>query len=87
MIEYDPNKDSANIAKHGVSLARVAYFEFETALIAVDGRVEYGETRHSALGYIEGRLHRLVYTVRGNNIRAISLRKANHREIGRYAKA
>jgi len=49
-----------------------------------DERVDYGEDRWIALGCIGGRLHFLVYTLRGEgpgeSIRIISLRKANARE-------
>lgn len=86
MIEYDDNKDAANLAKHGIALAAAADFEFDTALIVIDDRGNYGETRYSALGYIGGRLHRFIFTTRGQNIRAISLRKANGREEVHYAK-
>jgi len=37
-----------------------------------------------ALGFIGRRLHVLVYTPRANALRAISLRKANDREVRHY---
>jgi uncharacterized DUF497 family protein len=40
--------------------------------------------RWTALGFIGNRLHVLTYTVRGENIRLISLRKANKREREYY---
>lgn len=48
-------------------------------------RYDYGEDRFQALGLIDGRLHMLVFTIRGGTLRAISLRKANPREVRRYA--
>ncbi len=44
-IEYDPNKNKANIKKHGVSFEMVHYFDFDTAIYALDTRFEYGENR------------------------------------------
>jgi len=38
------------------------------------------EERFTALGLIGERLQSLVFTVRGNAVRVISLRKANRRE-------
>ena len=38
-------------------------------------------TRYAALGPIEGRLHCVCFTVRGNKLRIINLRKANEREV------
>ena len=56
------------------------------ALVAKDERADYGEGRYQALGLIEGRLHRLVFTPRDDGIRVISLRKANKREAPRYVR-
>jgi uncharacterized protein len=76
-FEFDPAKNEANLAKHGVDMAAVAEFEFDTALIAIDTRKSYSETRYIAVGYITGRLHVLVFAKRGSTLRVISLRKAN----------
>ncbi len=86
-MTFDPAKDAANYAKHGVSLALAAHFEWETAVIWPDNRRDYGETRMAGIGYIELRLHVVAFTDRGETRRIISLRKANKREINRYAKA
>ncbi|MFC4299901.1 BrnT family toxin [Castellaniella hirudinis] len=86
-IIYDPAKNSANRAKHGVSLADAKAFEWDDALIRQDDRYAYGEVRMRAIGYIGPRLHVLVYTDRGNIRRIISLRRANKREERHYAEA
>ena len=39
------------------------------------------------MGYIGSRLHVVVYTMRGTRRRVISLRKANSREVRKYAEA
>lgn len=88
-ITFDPVKDDANQAKHGVSLSEVSGFEWETAVIWPDNRRDYGEARMVALGYIELRLMAVVFTDRPTDQpterRIISLRKANSREVTRYA--
>ncbi|SDB25644.1 BrnT family toxin [Bauldia litoralis] len=84
--EWDPKKAAANLAKHGVAFERVALFEWEDALIDEDLRYAYGERRFNAFGRIEGRLHTLVFTMRGRSVRMIGLRKANSREVRRYGK-
>jgi uncharacterized DUF497 family protein len=43
-----------------------------------------GEQRNFALGFIDARLHALVYTLWGEVVRIVSLRKANKREVRRY---
>ncbi|MGE0828896.1 MAG: BrnT family toxin [Hyphomonadaceae bacterium] len=76
-FEWDDRKAALNLRKHGVSFALAQHFDFETALEARDPESdEHGEERFLAIGKIEGRFHALVYTLRGENIRIISLRKA-----------
>ncbi|MFC3380260.1 BrnT family toxin [Rugamonas sp. CCM 8940] len=53
----------------------------------MDGRKEYGEERKCAIGYIDDRLFYVVYVDRAESRRIISLRKANSREVHRYAEA
>ncbi len=86
-ITYDPAKDAANIASRGLSFRRAVEFEFETALIIMDTRRDYGEVRYRALGLLADHLHALVFTMRGETLHVISLRKANNREVRRYEQA
>lgn len=85
LIDYDPAKDAANTLKHGVSLAAAAELEWGEALVLGDLRREYGEARFIALAPIGNRLYVLVFVVRGEALRPISLRRANAREVNRYA--
>ena len=84
-ILFDPAKDALNRLKHGISLGDADKFEWETALVREDLRHAYGERRFEAMGYIGLRLFVLVYCLRDQGVRAISLRKANQREVARYA--
>ena len=84
---FDPSKDASNFAKHGVSLALAADLEWDTALIWLDERRDYGEVRMSGIGYIGLRLFFVAFVDRLDERRIISLRKANPREVNRYAKA
>ena len=86
MIEFDPEKEAANIAKHGVSLARAKDMVFGEALIETDQRFDYRESRWLAYGELGDRLYVLVFTRRDDVTRAISLRRANQREI-RYVES
>jgi len=85
-IEFDPEKNVRNIELRGISLQDAARFEWEGALIVADRRRDYGEPRYRAFGFIENRLHALVFTPREGATRVISLRKANRREVLRYEK-
>jgi uncharacterized DUF497 family protein len=83
-IEFDPDKDRINRAKHGIPLGLAADMDLDATLIEPDQRRGYGEARFQALGPISGRLHLLAFTMRGQRMRVISLRKANDRERRRY---
>lgn len=86
-IEFDPAKDAANLAKHGVSLKAADDFDWDTALEREDDRFDYGEVRFVALGFIGDRLYVLVFTEGSHDdaIRAISLRPAEKHEVRYYA--
>ena len=86
-IEFDPATDEANREKHGLSLALAELFDLEAALLAIDERHDYDEERFVALGPLGDRLHVMVFTVRDESIRVISLRKANRREVKKYDEA
>ena len=60
--------------------------EWASALMEDDTRKAYGEWRFQVLGFIGERLHALVFTPREGKVHVISLRKANSREVKRYAK-
>lgn len=83
-ITVDPRKDALNKKKHGISLSRAADFDFEAAVFLVDDRENYGEVRIRAIGFLEARLYSLVFALDGEDIRAISLRKATRHEEKEY---
>lgn len=86
VYEWDEAKREKNLAVHGIDFSAIESFEWEDAIVEVDTRRNYGETRYAALGVIKRRLHALVFTLRGENYRIISLRKANGREIKKWLK-
>jgi len=84
-ILFDPAKEAANRAKHGVSLAMASQLEWETAVVWPDARRNYGEPRQCAIAYIGLRLFFVAFVERTDARRIISLRKANPREVKFYA--
>lgn len=82
---FDPAKDAVNRAKHGVSLALAEVLFAGAHMTVTDDRFDYGEVRQIAFGHIRDRLFVCVYADRGDERRVISLRKANEREVRRYA--
>jgi uncharacterized protein len=83
-IQFDPAKDQANVAKHGISLARAE--DMDVLAIIEDDRFDYGEQRFRAFGLIDDHYHCLVFAERNRSLRAISLRRAHAKEIQRYVK-
>ncbi len=85
MTTWDEAKRRRNLAKHGVDFAIAERFDFLTALIFEDDSGAYGERRDIAIGWIDNALYVYVYTLRGDEDHAISLRKATPKERPRYA--
>ena len=80
--EWDEAKRLENIAARGIDFEIIHRFDWRT--VRLERSVRHGEERVFALGYIGDRLHAVAYIERGANIRIISLRKANPREVRRY---
>ena len=84
-ITFDPAKDAANLAKHGVSLALAGGLEWDTLECKPDARRDYGELRMIGYAFAGPRLYCVVFADRAGVRRIISLRKANSREVSDYA--
>ncbi|HHJ14531.1 MAG TPA: BrnT family toxin [Gammaproteobacteria bacterium] len=82
--EWDDSKAASNLCHHGITFELIVDFAWDKAIIIEDERKDYGESRWVAYGPIGERLYCLVFTVRVDRIRVISLRKANSREVKRY---
>jgi len=86
-IEFDPAKDEANLAKHGVPLALAGELDWEAALVWFDARFEYDELRMIALAPKTEILYYVAFVDRGQARRIISLRRANRREVKHYVQS
>jgi uncharacterized DUF497 family protein len=84
-FEWDDAKAAANLARHGVGfeMARLA-FDDPNAIGRVDSREDYGEERYILLGMANDRLLHVTYTLRGERIRIISVRRPEPQERRRY---
>ncbi len=56
-IEFDPEKDLRNRAKHGISLAMALHLDWDSLDIVPDLRRPYGEDRYIGYGMIHSRLY------------------------------
>jgi uncharacterized DUF497 family protein len=83
-IEFDPAKDAKNVRERGLSLDLGSEVLMNLVTETEDIRHEYGERRMIAFGTIAGRLFCVVYTLRGDALHIISVRKANKMEIRKW---
>ena len=86
-LEFDPDKDAGNQAKHGVSLSLAGELDWEAALVWVDERFEYDELRMIALAPETNVLYYVAFVDRVDVRRIISVRRANRREVKHYVES
>ena len=84
-FQYDPTKAETNLKDHGVSFSDAEGVFFDPlALHRPDPDAE-GEERFVAMGLgSAGQILVVVYTIRGEDIRLMSARRATRREIRDY---
>ena len=80
MWDWDEPKRQATLLLRGLDFAMIERLDLDLAEVSLDDRKDYGEVRLQARGLIDGRLYVIAFTQRGDNLRLISLRKANKRE-------
>jgi uncharacterized DUF497 family protein len=84
---FDPRKDAANVAKHGLSLSDAPLvFNAVNKLTIVSTRGDEDRLMDVAMVEVAGVVLVLVYVLREpNEVRAISLRRASKQERTLYA--
>jgi len=85
-VTFDPAKNATNIAERGLPFDMVDDIDWDEAIIDEDTRKSYGERRYCVLAMLGDRLHAAVITPRPGGVHVISFRKANRREVAKYAK-
>ena len=84
---FDPAKDAANRRKHGVSLTEGDGVLNDPLALTVEDPTAKGEQRFISIGMnVFGQLRVVVYALRGDDARIISVRKAEPKEIRSYEK-
>ncbi len=83
-IEFDPAKNKANLAKHGLKLADAVAMDLSEAAVLLDNRADYGEPRYRAFGRIGSQGYCLIFTYRADRVRLISFRRAHETEMALY---
>ncbi len=86
MYEWDENKNTINLNKHGIDFnVAIEVFSDPDAVVQFNREIS-GEVRDQIIGKIEGEIVILfvVFTTRQHKIRLISARKANKQERAIY---
>ena len=84
-LAWDPAKNAANIAKHGVSFEQAARIFDGPVLTGTDDRVYHGEMREISIGLLDGIAALVVvHADRGEITQIISARRALKHERRLY---
>ena len=83
VFEYDPNKSMTNFDKHGIDFDEAQNLWEDESKIVFPASVE-GEERFLMVARYKSKHWTAVYTVRGGNIRIISVRRSRTKEISCY---
>ncbi len=82
--QWDEAKRQTNLKKHRIDFIDIVHFDWESAKVIEDDRESYGEQRFNACGFLLGRLVIVTFTMRDEQLRIISLRKATKHEQKYY---
>lgn len=82
-FEFDPDKSSANEAKHGISFSAAEALWNDPLRVEVPART-VDEARWLVIGQIEGRHWSAVVAYRDERIRLISVRRSRDEEVAIY---
>lgn len=83
--EFDPEKDAANVAKHGVSLIEGDGVLLDPLALTLEDETSDGEQRWQTIGVNSfGEPMVVVWTYRGDGVRIISVRRPEPKERRDY---
>lgn len=84
-FEWDEAKNTTNKIKHGVGFEFAEQFLWNEAIVEPDRRRDYGEERFIARGPAANGLHyHVAFTMRGDRLRIITMRRFSRRDYLRY---
>jgi uncharacterized protein len=84
---FDPSKEAANLRKHGVSLTEADGVLNDPFALTIEDATSQGEQRFITIGMnVFGKIRVVVYALRGEDGRIISVRKAEPKEVRAYEK-
>lgn len=82
-FEFDPDKSTANQAKHGIDFAEAQVLWQDPMYVEIPARTT-DEPRWLVIGQINGKHWSAVVTYRQQRIRIISVRRSRDEEVAIY---
>ena len=83
-FEYDSKKSQTNKAKHGIDFEEAKeLFDDDNSLVVPAKNVE-DEERYALIGRLRGKCYVAIFTLRGEKIRIISVRRCRKKEEANY---
>ncbi len=83
LFEYDPDKSASNKSKHGIDFNAAQALWDDEQRIEITG-LSTDEPRILVTGKIGSKHWTAIYTLRGGNIRIISVRRSRLEEVKLY---
>ena len=84
---FDPKKNATNLRKHGISLAEGDGVLNDPLALTIEDLASTDEQRFISIGMnVLGKLRVVVYALRGEEARIISVRKPEPKEVRAYEK-
>jgi uncharacterized DUF497 family protein len=80
-ITYDPRKRARTLKERGLDFEDARYVFLGREVTIEDDRFDYGEVRYLTYGYLRDRLVNVVWTLRADSRRIISMRFCHDKEI------
>ena len=83
VFEYDENKSQSNLAKHGIDFIEAQKLWIDPKLLEIPARTQ-DEPRFLVIAKIDGKHWSGIITYRNQNIRIISVRRSQKKEVELY---
>ncbi|MCW7554492.1 BrnT family toxin [Endozoicomonas gorgoniicola] len=83
LFEYDPDKSRTNMDKHGIDFDEAQNLWLDESRVLLPAHVN-GEKRVLMIATYKGKHWTAIYTLRGDKIRIISVRRSRTKEINYY---
>ena len=83
-FEWDPAKHEMNLRTRGIGFDEAAQIFDAEVIVWPDMRADYGESRINGTGEADGKILRVVYTIRGRTVRIITAWRASRKDRERW---